>query len=82
MPADIAEALLLAMTGAAVSEEDLRNAAVDIYVIICLPESISWQVLKIQIWLLFSYTVGSCFPEWQYLNKNVLETTVTALELA
>lgn len=41
MPADIAEALLLAITGAAVSEEDLRNAAVDIYVIICLPESIS-----------------------------------------
>lgn len=38
---DIAETLLMAMPGATASQEDLRNAAVDIYEIIFLQGSIS-----------------------------------------
>jgi len=38
---DTAETVLMATPGATASQEDLRNAAVDIYVIICLQGSIS-----------------------------------------
>lgn len=73
---DTADAVLMATPGATASQEDLRNAAVDIYVIICLQGSISWQVLNIQIWLLFWNMVGSSFLEWLYSNKNALKTAV------
>lgn len=71
----------MAMPGATASQEDLRNAAVDIYEIIFLQGSISWQVLNIQILILFWNVVASSFLEWLYSNKNALKTAVTTLEL-
>lgn len=38
---DTADAVLMATPGATASQEDLRNARVEIYVIICLQGSIS-----------------------------------------